>query len=200
LVSISCRAIRHEDYLHGDSRKQNRGSALHDFHGDFYTHTGEKLSMKTELKREEINVSGLRFAIVTARWNDEFTSKLRDGALQALSESGVATADVELFGVPGAFELPLAAKAAASQGKFAAVVALGVVIRGDTPHFDYVAGQAAAGIMQASLETGVPILFGVITADTREQVVARSGEKADNKGYEAALSAIEMADVMRKLS
>ncbi len=153
--------------------------------------------MKTELKREKINIDGLQFAIVTARWNDEFTSRMRDGAVEALSEAGVAEGNIDLFGVPGAFELPLGAKRAASTRKYSAVIALGVVVRGDTPHFDYVAGQAAAGLMQASLDTDIPILFGVITADTVDQVVARVGEKADNKGYEAAQSAIEMADLMR---
>ena len=140
---------------------------------------------------------GLRFAIVTARWNDEFTARMRDGAVEALIEAGVPESEIDLFGVPGAFELPLGAKRAASTRKYSAVIAIGVVIRGDTPHFNYVAGQTAHGLMQASLDTEIPILFGVITADTVDQVVARVGEKADNKGYEAAQSAIEMADLMR---
>ena len=103
-----------------------------------------------------------------------------------------------MFVVPGAFELPLAARAAAQTGKFDAVIALGVVIRGDTPHFDYVAGQAAQGLMRASLDTGVPVMFGVITADTPEQAEERCGTARDNKGYEAALSAIEMVAAMRR--
>jgi 6,7-dimethyl-8-ribityllumazine synthase len=136
----------------------------------------------------------MRFAIVVSRWNDGYTSRLEAGAREALNG-----ADVTTFVVPGAFELPLAAKTAAESGKFDAVVALGVVIRGDTPHFDYVAGQAAAGLMRASLDTGVPVMFGVITADTAEQAEARCGEREDNKGYEAALSAVEMISAIREI-
>lgn len=141
----------------------------------------------------------MRFAIVVSRWNDAITSKLADGAVEALRESGSADEQIQRFTVPGAFELPLACQRAARTGKFDAVIALGVVVRGDTPHFDYVAGQAAAGIMHASMETGVPVMFGVITADTLEQALARSGEKADNKGYEAAMSAIEMVHSLQAM-
>ena len=112
---------------------------------------------------------------------------------------GASKNAVEVFTVPGAFELPLACIKAAASGDFDAVIALGVVIRGDTPHFDHVAGQAASGIMQASLSTGVPVLFGVITADNEQQADDRSAEKEDNKGYEAALSAIEMVHVLRAI-
>jgi 6,7-dimethyl-8-ribityllumazine synthase len=153
--------------------------------------------LKTELNRDEISAEGFRFAIVVARWNDSFTSRLAAGALQALDMRGAASADIETFHVPGAFELPAACLRAAQSGEFHAVIALGVVIRGDTPHFDYVAGQAAAGLMQASMLTGVPVMFGVITADNREQAEARCGIGADNKGYEAALSAIETAHVYK---
>lgn len=128
------------------------------------------------------------------------TARLADGALQALKGRGADEDRIETFYVPGAFELPVACLWAAKSGAFSAVIALGVVIRGDTPHFEYVAGQAAAGIMQASIQTGVPVLFGVITADNTEQAEARCGEKIDNKGYEAALSAIEMADLLRTMS
>jgi len=134
-----------------------------------------------------------------SRWNDAFTSKLEAGAREALTSSGAENGAVEVFRVPGAFELPAAGLKAAMCGDFDAVIALGVVLRGDTPHFDYVAGQAAAGIMQASLQSGVPITFGVITADTFEQVVERTRDKFDNKGYEAALSAIEMAYLFREM-
>lgn len=136
----------------------------------------------------------MRFAIVVSRWNAHYTSRLESGAREALVGSAVTT-----FNVPGAFELPLAAKAAADTGNFDAVIALGVVIRGDTPHFDYVAGQAAAGVMQASLETGVPIMFGVITANTPDQAEARCGVREDNKGYEAALSAVETVAALREI-
>ena len=135
-----------------------------------------------------------------SRWNDTLTSRLEAGAVDALTEAGAPEGSFETFHVPGAFELPLASLKAAQSGQFDAVVALGVVIRGDTPHFDYVAGQAAAGLMQASIQTGVPIMFGVITADYLEQAKARSGEKTDNKGYEAAMSAIEMATLIREMS
>jgi 6,7-dimethyl-8-ribityllumazine synthase len=153
--------------------------------------------LKTELHRQNDSAEGSRFGIIVSRWNHELTSKLLGGALEALKEAGAAERDIGVFGVPGSFELPLAALTAAKSGDFDAVIGLGVVIRGDTPHFDYVAGQAAAGIMHASLQTGVPIMFGVITADTAQQAIERSGERSDNKGYEAALSAIEMVNLLR---
>lgn len=156
--------------------------------------------MKTELIRNGRSALGLRFAIVVSRWNDELTAKLADGAIEALLSAGADRERIETFYVPGAFELPLVCLKAAESRDFQAVIALGIVIRGETPHFDYVAGQAAEGIMKASLKSGVPILFGVITADNMEQAKARCGEKGDNKGYEAALSAVEMAHVIRDLS
>ncbi|MEO6655837.1 MAG: 6,7-dimethyl-8-ribityllumazine synthase [Pyrinomonadaceae bacterium] len=142
----------------------------------------------------------MSFAIVVSRWNDAFTSKLESGAVEALKSSGVGDESIDVFHVPGAFELPLACLTAAGTNLYDAVIALGVVIRGDTPHFDYVAGQAAAGLMQASMQTEVPVMFGVITADNIEQVETRSGEKADNKGWEAAVSAVEMANTMREIA
>lgn len=153
--------------------------------------------LKIDLKRGERAAAGSRFAIVVSRWNDVYTSRLREGAKKALERAGAHQSSVEIFEVPGAFELPLASLKAAESARFDAVIALGVVIRGDTPHFDYVAGQAAAGIMTASLQTGIPVMFGVITADTVEQVEARVGDGEDNKGFEAAVSAIEMANLMR---
>jgi 6,7-dimethyl-8-ribityllumazine synthase len=149
--------------------------------------------LKTELNREDVSARGFRFAIVVSRWNPTFTTKLERDAVEALTNAGAEA--IETFHVPGAFELPVACLKAAQSGDFDAVIALGVVIRGDTPHFDYVAGQAAAGIMQASMQSGVPVMFGVITADNVEQVVERTGEKDDNKGYEAALSAVEMVNL-----
>ena len=154
--------------------------------------------MKIELKREDISAADFRFAIVVSRWNDGFTSKLEEGALEALREAGVVNDAIETFRVPGAFELPLACLKAAETDEFDAVIALGVVIRGDTPHFDYVAGEAASGISQAALSTGIPVMFGVITADNVDQVAERCGKKGDNKGYEAAMSAVEMANLMRE--
>lgn len=147
----------------------------------------------------EISGKGFRFAVVASRWNDQFTSKLVEGAIDAFTGLGVMPDDVEVFRVPGAFELPLAALKAAQTGRFDAVAALGVVIRGDTPHFDFVAGEAARGISEVALRTGVPVLFGIITADTIDQVVERSGTKDGNKGYEAAMAAIEVANLYRKM-
>jgi 6,7-dimethyl-8-ribityllumazine synthase len=154
--------------------------------------------LKTELNREPISAAGFKFAIVVSRWNEALTARLAAGAVGALTGAGAAA--VDRFEVPGAFELPLACQRGAASGRYDAVIALGVVIRGDTPHFDYVAGQAAAGLMQASLQTGVPVMFGVITADTAAQAEARAAEGPDNKGFEAAMSAIEMATLMRKMA
>ena len=156
--------------------------------------------MQPRLHRGRTNAEGFRFAIVASRWNDFLTSKLVDGALDALSASGAVDGSVEVFMVPGAFELPLAAKKAAESGKFDAVISIGVVIRGETPHFDYVAGEAAKGISTVSLETGVPVMFGVVTTDTVEQAINRSGLKAGNKGYEAAMAAIEVANLYREMA
>lgn len=156
--------------------------------------------MKTELHRGKLSAKGFRFAIVVSRWNEELTSKLTDGAAEALAKAGADAESIETFHVPGSFELPVACLKAARSGDFDAVIALGVVIRGDTPHFDYVAGQAASGIMQASMQTGVPVLFGVITANDLEQAKKRSGEKTDNKGCEAALSAVEMVNLFREMN
>jgi 6,7-dimethyl-8-ribityllumazine synthase len=155
--------------------------------------------LKTDLNRGDISAEGFRFAIVVSRWNDTLTSKLESGARDALTEVGATEDSIETYYVPGAFELPLACLKAAETGDFDAVIALGVVIRGDTPHFDYVAGQAAAGILQASMQSGVPVMFGVITVDYLQQAVDRTGEKADNKGYEAAMSAVEMVSMFREM-
>jgi len=155
--------------------------------------------MQSQVKFENISAEGYRFAIIVARWNGELTAKLARGALDALSKAGANKDEIEIFNVPGAFELPVAAMKAAETGTFDAVICLGVVIRGETPHFDYVAGQAAAGIMQASMDTGIPVMFGVVTADTVEQAQARCGGDVGNKGYEAAMSAIEMANLLREM-
>ena len=156
--------------------------------------------MQPKIHRGKVNAEGFRFAIVASRWNDFLTSKLIDGAVDALESAGAAEADVEIFMVPGAFELPLAALKAAQSGRFDAVVAIGVVVRGETPHFDYVAGEAAKGVSHASLETGVPVMFGVVTTDTVEQAINRSGLKAGNKGYEAAMAAVEVANLYRDIA
>jgi 6,7-dimethyl-8-ribityllumazine synthase len=144
----------------------------------------------------ELDASGLSFAIVVARFNSAITEKLLAGAQAALSQKGAK--DAQVFSVPGAFELPFAAKKLAVRGGFNAIIALGAVVRGETPHFEYVAGEAARGLQQAGLDTGVPVVFGVLTTDTWEQAVARAGGPSgsateNNKGYEAAMTAIEMA-------
>ncbi|MDQ3491390.1 MAG: 6,7-dimethyl-8-ribityllumazine synthase [Acidobacteriota bacterium] len=155
--------------------------------------------MQPKVHRGRLNAEGFRFAIVASRWNDFLTSKLIDGAVDALESHGVDEAAVEIFKVPGSFELPLTSLKVAESGEFDAVIAIGVVIRGETPHFDYVAGEAAKGIAQASMQTGVPVLFGVVTANTLEQAINRSGVKAGNKGYEAAISAIEIVNLYRQI-
>jgi 6,7-dimethyl-8-ribityllumazine synthase len=137
---------------------------------------------------------------VVSRWNDFLTSKLTEGAIDALESHGADEDSIEIFKVPGSFELPLTTLKVAETGRFDAVIALGVVIRGETPHFDYVAGEAAKGITQAGMTTGIPVMFGVITADTLEQAINRSGVKAGNKGYEAAVSAIEIVDLYRRIA
>ena len=147
----------------------------------------------------ELQAKGLRFAIVVSRFNDFITGKLLDGAVDALVRHGAKEDDIEVVRVPGAFEVPLAAKKLASKGAYSAVICLGAVIRGATPHFDYVAAEVSKGVAQASLETGVPIAFGVITSDTIEQAVERAGSKSGNKGFDAAITAIEMAQVIKKL-
>jgi 6,7-dimethyl-8-ribityllumazine synthase len=160
----------------------------------------EDSELQPKIHRGKVNAEGFRFAIVASRWNDFLTSKLIDGAVDALESAGAAEGDVEIFMVPGAFELPLAALKAAQSGRFDAVVAIGVVVRGETPHFDYVAGEAAKGVSHASLETGVPVMFGVVTTDTVEQAINRSGLKAGNKGYEAAMAAVEVANLYRDIA
>ncbi len=155
----------------------------------------------TTIKNVEggLTVSGARFAIVVSRFNSFITDSLLSGALDALRRHGGKDEDVAVVRVPGAFEMPLVAQKLMKSGKYDAVIALGAVIRGGTPHFDYVAGEATKGLAQASLVTGVPVAFGVLTTDTIEQAIERAGTKAGNKGAEAAMTAIEMVNLMREL-
>jgi 6,7-dimethyl-8-ribityllumazine synthase len=143
--------------------------------------------------------AGLRVAVVASRFNDTITQRLVDGATDALRRHGVDDDSVDVVWAPGAFELPLVASRLASSGGYDAVVTLGAVIRGATGHYDFVAGQCAAGIQRVSLDTGVPVVFGVLTTDTIEQAVERSGTKSGNKGFEAAMTAIEMANLLAGL-
>jgi len=142
---------------------------------------------------------GLKFAIVVARFNEFITGKLLEGAEDALTRHGVDMADIDVAWVPGAFEIPLVAKRLAATGRYDGVICLGAVIRGATPHFDYVAAEVSKGIANTSLQTGVPILFGVLTTDTIEQAIERAGTKAGNKGFDAAEAAIEMANLLRTI-
>jgi len=141
----------------------------------------------------------LRFAIVAARFNDTIVDSLIRGAVDTLVRHGAAEKQIELVRVPGAFDLPLVVQRLAASKRCDAVVALGAVIRGATPHFEHVAGQCAAGLARVSLETGVPVAFGVLTTDTIEQAVERAGTKAGNKGADAALTALELANLLRRL-
>ncbi|MGW8195073.1 MAG: 6,7-dimethyl-8-ribityllumazine synthase [Desulforhopalus sp.] len=146
-----------------------------------------------------LNAGGKKFAIVVARFNSFLSEKLLEGALDSLVRSGAADDDIDVVRVPGAFEIPLIAKKLAGSQKYHAVIVLGVVIRGATPHFDVVINEASKGTAQASLDTGVPVLFGVLTTETIEQAIERSGTKAGNKGAEVAVAAIEMANIMESL-
>ncbi len=139
------------------------------------------------------------FALVVARFNEVIGDKLISGALDALKRHGVGDDMIDIVRVPGSFEIPLVAQKLASSGRYAALICLGAVIRGDTDHYDYVAGEAAGGVARAGLSTGVPVIFGILTCDTLEQAVNRAGGKAGNKGFEAALTAIEMVNLLRQL-
>jgi 6,7-dimethyl-8-ribityllumazine synthase len=147
----------------------------------------------------KLSGKGLRFALVVGRFNDLISGHLYAGAMDCLRRHEVAEEDVDVAWVPGAFEIPLAAQRLAASGAYDAVVCLGAVIRGGTPHFEFVAAEAAKGIAKVSLDTGVPVIFGVLTTDTIEQAVERAGTKAGNKGWAAATAALEMADLLRQL-
>jgi 6,7-dimethyl-8-ribityllumazine synthase len=147
----------------------------------------------------ELQAKGLKFGIVVSRFNDFITGKLLEGAADALLRHGAKDEDITVVKVPGAFEIPLVARELANKKSFSAVICLGTVIRGATPHFEYVASEVSKGVAQASLESGVPISFGILTTDTIEQAVERAGTKSGNKGWDAALAAIEMARVLKQL-
>lgn len=144
----------------------------------------------------KLNAEGKKFALVVSRFNDFITDKLLSGAVDALKRSGADDDDIDVIKVPGAFEIPLVAKKAAERGRYAAVICLGAVIRGATPHFDYVSAEVSKGIAMVSLETRTPVIFGIVTTDTIEQAIERAGTKAGNRGWDAAINAIEMANLM----
>jgi len=142
---------------------------------------------------------GFRFGLVVSRFNEFISGKLLTGALDALKRHEAKEEDIEVAWVPGAFEIPLVAKKMVKSGRYDAVVCLGAVIRGDTPHFDYISSEVTKGIAQVGLETEIPVMFGIITSDTLEQAIERAGSKAGNKGWDAALGAIEMVNLIKKI-
>ncbi len=153
--------------------------------------------MQPVIHEGHLNGQGFRFAIVASRWNDFISSRLFDGSLDALERLGADEKLVEIYKVPGAFEIPLLALKLAGSGKFDAVICVGTIIRGQTPHFEYIASEVASGIAQASLQTGVPVIFGVVTADTVDQAIDRAGVKLGNKGFEAGTTAVELVNLYK---
>jgi 6,7-dimethyl-8-ribityllumazine synthase len=147
----------------------------------------------------KLTAQGKKFVLIAGRFNDFITDRLVGGALDALSRSGVKDEDIEIVKVPGAFEIPLVAKKLAKKGKYDAVICLGAVIRGATPHFDYVSSEVSKGIALVGLESEIPVIFGVLTTDTIEQAIERAGTKSGNKGWDAAITAIEMANLMGEI-
>mgnify|MGYP001602528331 CR=1 FL=1 len=146
-----------------------------------------------------LSAKGLKFAIVLSRFNDFIGERLKEGAIDTLIRSGADDKDIDVIKVPGSFEMPVIAKKLAEKGKYNAVICLGAIIRGTTAHFEYVASEAAKGIARVSIDTGVPVSFGIITSDNIEQAIERAGTKSGNKGRDAALSAVEMANLLREL-
>ena len=153
--------------------------------------------MQTVVHEGHLNGQGFRFAIVASRWNDFISSRLVEGALDALERLGADEKQVEVFKVPGAFEIPLLALRLAESEKFDAIICLGTIIRGQTPHFEYIAGEVTRGIGEAGLQTGIPVVFGVVTADTVDQAIDRAGVKLGNKGFEAATTAVELVNLYK---
>lgn len=154
----------------------------------------------TKIIEGKIIAKGMKFGIVASRFNDFICGRLIEGAVDALTRAGADPKDMQVYKVPGSFELPLAAKKLAKSGKYDAVICLGAVIRGATPHFEYISAEVTKGIALVGLETEVPVAFGVLTTDTIEQAIERAGTKAGNKGWDAAMTAIEMVDLFKKIS
>ncbi len=152
-----------------------------------------------DIKEGQLLAEGFRFAVIVSRFNDFICSRLMEGAMDALKRHGATEEQVFLVKVPGAFEMPFVAKKLAESGRYDAVICLGAVIRGATPHFDYVAAEVSKGIANVALDSGVPVTFGVLTTDSLEQAIERAGSKSGNKGYEAAMAAIEMANLIKEL-
>ena len=148
----------------------------------------------------DLNAKGLKFGIVAARFNDFITARLLEGAIDGLTRHGASDGDIEVVRVPGAYEIPLVAQQLARSKKYSAIICLGAVIRGATPHFEYVRAEVSKGVASVSMETGVPVVFGVLTTDTIEQAIERAGTKAGNKGFDAAVTAIEMVNLIGEIS
>lgn len=155
--------------------------------------------MSNRIYEGQLVSEGLRYGLVVGRFNEFITQKLYTGALDALKRHGAKDEEIEVAWVPGAFEIPLVAQKMAESGKYDAVITLGAVIRGSTPHFDYVCSEAAKGVAAVNMKTGVPTIFGVLTTDSIEQAIERAGTKAGNKGWEAAATAIEMANLLKQI-
>ena len=153
--------------------------------------------MQAVIHEGHLNGQGFRFAIVASRWNDFISSRLVEGALDALERLGTDEKQVEVFRVPGAFEIPLLALRLAESEKFDAIICIGTIIRGQTPHFEYIAGEVTRGIGEAGLQTGVPVVYGIVTADTVDQAIDRAGVKLGNKGFEAATTAVELVNLYK---
>ncbi len=155
--------------------------------------------MQPKVHQGLLAAGGFRFAIVASRWNDFLTSKLVEGAVDALQRLGAEEKSIEIFKVPGSFELSLTALKVAQSGRFDAVICIGTIIRGETPHFDFVAGESAKGVAQVGMQTGVPVLLGIVTADNLDQAINRVGVKAGNKGFEAAMAAVEIVNLYKTM-
>jgi 6,7-dimethyl-8-ribityllumazine synthase len=154
--------------------------------------------LQPKVHEGRLNAEGFRFAIVASRWNEFITGRLVEGALDALERLGAKEGSVSVYQVPGAFEIPLLAKRLAQSRRFDAIICVGTIIRGQTPHFDYIANEVARGISQAGFESGVPVVFGIVTADTVDQAIDRAGVKLGNKGFEAGMTAVELADLYKQ--
>lgn len=154
--------------------------------------------MQPTVHEGRLNADGFRFAIVASRWNEFISGRLVEGALDALERLGAREGAVTVYRVPGAFEIPLFALRLAQSRRFDAIICAGTIIRGQTPHFDYIASEVARGISQAGLETGVPVVFGIVTADTVDQAIDRAGVKLGNKGFEAAMTAVELVNLYKQ--
>jgi 6,7-dimethyl-8-ribityllumazine synthase len=158
----------------------------------------EANQLQPNVHEGRLNAEGFRFAIVASRWNELISARLVEGALDALKRLGAKDANVDIYRVPGAFEIPLLALRLGQSRKFDAIICLGTIIRGQTPHFDYIASEVARGISQAGLTTGLPVVFGIVTADTVDQAIDRAGVKLGNKGFEAAMTAVELVNLYKE--